>query len=323
MAVRSAKTSPQASFARKRRGAGMGKRRDGCWPLVLDGVDRKTAAENCGMDRQTLRDWAHRYNAEGVSGLFNRRPPDPPCLLSAAQKEELAEMVRAGPDPETDGVVRWRRIDLKRKIEERFGVTMHERTVGKQLASLLSACRFRNPTRMHRRLLKKLRRRGRSSLGKQPGKPLEIWFQDEARVASRARSTWNTPPCPARHPVMAPSARNGLGRSDHATCRHTGHERALAEIAKTVASGAHALLILDGLAGIRQSWRYDNITLPNSRPIPLNSTRDLSAPTSSPYPSSTIMSRSSTGVAKHGTSLQTAITSITMGQNGQRLGPLV
>ena len=38
--------------------------------LVLDGVDRKTAAENCGMDRQTLRDWAHRYNAEGVSGLF-------------------------------------------------------------------------------------------------------------------------------------------------------------------------------------------------------------------------------------------------------------
>ncbi len=104
--------------------------------LVLYGVDRKTAAENCGMDRQTLRDWAHRYNAEGVSGLFNRRPPDPPCLLSAAQKEELAEMVRAGPDPETDGVVRWRRIDLKRKIEERFGVTMHERTVGKQLASL-------------------------------------------------------------------------------------------------------------------------------------------------------------------------------------------
>ena len=25
--------------------------------LVLEGVDRKTAAESCGMDRQTLRDW--------------------------------------------------------------------------------------------------------------------------------------------------------------------------------------------------------------------------------------------------------------------------
>ena len=25
--------------------------------LVMEGVDRKTAAETCGMDRQTLRDW--------------------------------------------------------------------------------------------------------------------------------------------------------------------------------------------------------------------------------------------------------------------------
>ena len=32
--------------------------------LHLDGVDRKTAAENCGLDRQTLRDWADRYNAD-------------------------------------------------------------------------------------------------------------------------------------------------------------------------------------------------------------------------------------------------------------------
>ncbi|WP_245396764.1 helix-turn-helix domain-containing protein, partial [Jiella sonneratiae] len=30
--------------------------------LVLDGVDRRSAAETCGMDRQTLRDWVHRYN---------------------------------------------------------------------------------------------------------------------------------------------------------------------------------------------------------------------------------------------------------------------
>ena len=42
-------------------------------------------------------------------------------------------MVREGPDPAADGVVRWRRVDLQRRIEERFGVTMHERTVGKQL----------------------------------------------------------------------------------------------------------------------------------------------------------------------------------------------
>ena len=43
--------------------------------LVLEGADRKTAAETCGMDRQTLRDWVHRYNAEGLAGLENRRSP--------------------------------------------------------------------------------------------------------------------------------------------------------------------------------------------------------------------------------------------------------
>ena len=29
--------------------------------LVLDGQSRGAAAEACGMDRQTLRDWVHRY----------------------------------------------------------------------------------------------------------------------------------------------------------------------------------------------------------------------------------------------------------------------
>lgn len=104
--------------------------------LVLEGVDRKTAAESCGMDRQTLRDWVHRYNAEGLEGLSDRRSAGPTPRLKPAQKAELARLVREGPDPAVDGVVRWRRIDLQRKIETRFGVTMHERTVGKQLAAL-------------------------------------------------------------------------------------------------------------------------------------------------------------------------------------------
>lgn len=72
--------------------------------LVLEGVDRKTAAESCGMDRQTLRDWVHRYNAEGLEGLSDRRSAGPTPRLSPAQKVELAQMVRKGPDPATDAV---------------------------------------------------------------------------------------------------------------------------------------------------------------------------------------------------------------------------
>jgi transposase len=104
--------------------------------LVLEGKDRKTAAETCGMDRQTLRDWVHRYNAQGLAGLKNRRATGRPCRLSAAQKAELAVLVEKGPDAEKDGVVRWRCADLKRRIEEMFRVKLHERTVGKQLKAL-------------------------------------------------------------------------------------------------------------------------------------------------------------------------------------------
>ena len=35
--------------------------------LVLEGVDRATSARSSGMDRQTLRDWVHRYNYGGIS----------------------------------------------------------------------------------------------------------------------------------------------------------------------------------------------------------------------------------------------------------------
>ena len=54
--------------------------------LVLEDEDRTTAAETCGMDRQTLRDRVHRRNAEGIEGLSNRIPAGPTLLLSAGQR---------------------------------------------------------------------------------------------------------------------------------------------------------------------------------------------------------------------------------------------
>jgi transposase len=101
--------------------------------LVMEGVDRTTAARSCGMDRQTLRDWVHRYNAEGVAGLEDRPRPGRPPRLSEAALDELVEIVEAGPDVEKDGVVRWRCADLKGVVAGRFGVTLSERSVGRLL----------------------------------------------------------------------------------------------------------------------------------------------------------------------------------------------
>lgn len=103
---------------------------------VYDGLDRGDAARISGMDRQILRDWVHRFNAEGPDGLIDRWAGGPKPRLTAAQKEELSRIVKIGPDPDKDGVVRWRCLDLKGVIKNRFGVDYHERTVGKILKKL-------------------------------------------------------------------------------------------------------------------------------------------------------------------------------------------
>ena len=85
-------------------------------PAVYDGMSRADAARVGGMGRQTLRDWAHRFKGEGPEGLRDRPRAGRPRRLSEAQMATLGEIVETGPDLATDGVVRWRRIDLKRVI---------------------------------------------------------------------------------------------------------------------------------------------------------------------------------------------------------------
>lgn len=104
--------------------------------MVLDGTPRAVAAQACGMDRQTLCDWVHRYNDEGVPGLSSRPIPGRPARLTQAQLADFRELVIAGPDAERDKVGRWRCADLRQQIAARYGATVHERTVGKMLRRL-------------------------------------------------------------------------------------------------------------------------------------------------------------------------------------------
>jgi transposase len=103
---------------------------------ILDGMSRTNAARIGGMDRQTLRDWVHRFNERGPEGLRDTWWKGNPPRLSAEQQAELSQLVETGPDRAVHGVVRWRRIDLKHLIAERFGVVYHERTIGKILHQL-------------------------------------------------------------------------------------------------------------------------------------------------------------------------------------------
>jgi transposase len=104
--------------------------------MILEGHSRTESAEMNGMDRQTLRDWVHRYNAEGLAGLISRVGLGPAPLLNEAQMAELLALVVNGPDAEVDQVVRWRCVDLQEQVARRFSVSTTERTIGRWLRKL-------------------------------------------------------------------------------------------------------------------------------------------------------------------------------------------
>ena len=234
--------------------------------LVLEGASREEAARAAGMDRQTLRDWVHRYNAEGLAGLRDRPRSGRKPRLTPEQEAELAAAVERGPDPDRDGVVRWRRVDLRALIEARFAVRLHERSVGKVLRRL-------GFTRLSVRPEAPEGGRGGAGgvqkgfaelvAGALPeharGKPVEVWFQDEARVGQQGtltrvwarRGTRPRAPRDRRYawaylfgavcPERAVGAALVLPYADAAA---TGLH--LAEIGRHVAPGAHGVVVLDG-----------------------------------------------------------------------------
>src|SRR3954447_3216570 len=103
---------------------------------VLEGASREEAARAGRRDRQTLRDWVHRYNAEGLAGLRDRPRSGRRPRLTPEQEAELAAAVERGPAPDREGVVRWRRVAVRALTEPRFAVRLHEPWVGKVLRRL-------------------------------------------------------------------------------------------------------------------------------------------------------------------------------------------
>ncbi len=103
---------------------------------AYEGQDRTAAAKIGAMDRQRLRDWVHRFNAEGPEGLIDRKPAGAARRLTPEQEAELAALIEAGPEFKRDGVVRWRCVDLQHLILTRWNIAYHERTIGKLLRRL-------------------------------------------------------------------------------------------------------------------------------------------------------------------------------------------
>lgn len=103
---------------------------------AIEGMIRAEAARLADMSEQALHDVIKRYNAEGLAGLYDRPRSGRPCKLSTEQQEELRGLVLAGPDVEKDGLSAFTRDDLVKIAQEKWGVGLAARSMGRILANL-------------------------------------------------------------------------------------------------------------------------------------------------------------------------------------------
>jgi len=82
---------------------------------------RKTICERYGLTRETLRRWVSRYDADGLDGLRDKKGAGRPRKLSPEAEASLKERLSSPPDPEKDGVSRWRAVDIQRILKEEYG----------------------------------------------------------------------------------------------------------------------------------------------------------------------------------------------------------
>ncbi|NIL98618.1 MAG: helix-turn-helix domain-containing protein [Planctomycetales bacterium] len=86
---------------------------------VARGQHVPAVAKTLQVSERAVRDWVHRYHAQGVPGLTDQRRGRS-CRLSTDQLQSLAERIRAGPRPE-DGVCSLRGIDIQGILREEYG----------------------------------------------------------------------------------------------------------------------------------------------------------------------------------------------------------
>ena len=250
---------------------------------VCEGMGREEAARIGGMDRQTLRDWVHRFNEQGPDGLINAKSPGRPSKLSTEQKEELRRLVETGPDPEKDLVVRWRCVDLKRVLGERFAVDLSEVSLGrvlKQLGFSHISARPQHPAQDAEAIaafIKKFPAHVAEALKKvAPATAIEVWFQDEMRAGQKNGLVYQWAKKGTR-PRQPKDQRYANAYLFGAVCasRDTGvalimphadteaMQKHIDEISGAVTPGAHALIILDkaGWHTTRKLKLPNNLTL--------------------------------------------------------------
>ena len=159
--------------------------------LLLEGWSRQAAAEACAMERQMLRDWVHRYNEAGLDGMTGgaataRRPACLPSSRPSWRHGWSSARIWSG--------TVWR-VGAASICSGGSCRSLPSNCTSARRANCCASCRSDGC-----RCGRSIRKASRGTSGFQSsfadlmtaalspeaaGKPVEIWFTDEARVGQQ------------------------------------------------------------------------------------------------------------------------------------------
>jgi transposase len=80
-----------------------------------------------GLGEQTVRDYRNLLLLKHLASLTSKRPPGRPSKLTKAQRRELANLIKAGPQAAGSTSGCWHTPMMQDLIQSRFGVLYHPR----------------------------------------------------------------------------------------------------------------------------------------------------------------------------------------------------
>ena len=162
--------------------------------LAKQGHSVPEIARALGCSRRAVQTWVARYNQGGVPALQERPHTGRPPRLAGSDLLRFQERLEAGPKPE-DGVCTLRCRDLRRILEEEFGVTLRRQAIYDLLHRLNYSSLMPRP--QHEQANPEVQEFFKEIVVEQidaiaeahPDQEVHTFFQDEARFGQKGTIT--------------------------------------------------------------------------------------------------------------------------------------
>ena len=232
--------------------------------LAMQGQPAPAIARALGCSRRAVQAWVARYNRGGVAALQERPHTGRPPRLAGPDVLRFQARLEAGPTPEDD-VCTFRCRDLRRILEEEFGVTLRRQAIYDLLhrldySSLMPRPQHEQANPEVQEFFKEIVVEQIDAIAeKHPDQEVRTYFQDEARFGQKGTITrvW------ARRGSRPRAVRQTGFTSLYvlaAVCAATGGMSALIvpalntevvnlfleQFSRELPAGVHAVLIWDG-----------------------------------------------------------------------------